>query len=163
MPFHELADPALTLRLENIRGQFAEYLGLIHDRHAVDTSLLVNPFLILVAPPCSYPNYLNKTEVGEERVDIVCRLLYNAVWHQAYPVSGTIATGAASRIRGSIPYEILRPSTHSQPKVRIGHPAGVIDVTVAASNADNIWTLREAWVGRTARILMDGWAFLPPC
>jgi len=59
------------------------------------------------------------------------------------------------------PYEALRSAAQGEPAVRIGHPAGVIDIKVAASNSDNIWSLREAWVGRTARILADGWAFLP--
>jgi hypothetical protein len=100
--------------------------------------------------------------VEGERIDIVCRLLANAVWHKTYPVSGTIATGAASRVRGSIAFEVLRFSAHKQPKLRIGHPAGVIDIKAAVAEAGDIWTLREAWVGRTARILADGLAFLPP-
>jgi hypothetical protein len=162
-PFQTLQQPEVIRRIENVRGQFAEYLGLIRDRHAVDTSLLVNPFLILVAPPCTYPNYLTGTRVEGEGVDIVCRLMFSAVWHQTYPVSGTITTGAASRVGGSIAYEALRPEAHSHPTVRIGHPAGVIDIKAVVSNVDDSWILREAWVGRTARILMDGWAFLPPC
>jgi 2-methylaconitate cis-trans-isomerase PrpF len=161
-PFPSLEEPALIRRLEDVRGQFAEHLGLIADRKTFDTALLCNPFLILVAPPCSYPNYLTGKNVEEGSVDIVCRLQTNATWHKAYAVTGTIATGAASRVKGSIVCEAMRSAARTEPTVRIGHPAGVIDIKVAVSNSGGIWTLREAWVGRTARILADGWAFLPP-
>jgi hypothetical protein len=161
-PLPRLEEPGLVRRLEEVRGQIAEQLGMIDDRHTLDTSLLVNPFLILVAPPCSYPNYLTGTQVAGEGIDLVCRLHANAVWHKTYPVSGTIATGAASRVRGSIAYEAVRSSAHSQPRVRIGHPGGVIDIKAAVAEAAGAWSLREAWVGRTARVLADGWAFLPP-
>jgi len=162
MSFQNLEEPTLTRRIEDVRAQFAEHLGLICDRRTFDSALLCNPFLILVAPPCSYPNYLTGKNVEGESVDIVCRLQTNATWHKAYAVTGTIATGAAARVKGSIVYEAMRSAAHNEPVVRIGHPAGVIDIKVAVSNSGNMWTLREAWVARTARILADGWAFLPP-
>jgi 2-methylaconitate cis-trans-isomerase PrpF len=147
--------------LEDVRAQFAEQLGLIADRRALDTALLCNPFFILVGPPCNYPNYLTGETVHRDSLDVVCRLVANATWHKAYAVTGTIATGAAARVKGSIVYEAMRTAAHSDPIVRIGHPAGVIDIKVSVSDGDDTWTLREAWVGRTARILSDGWAFLP--
>ena len=148
-------------RLEDVRAQFAEQLGLIADRRGLDTALICNPFFILVAPPCSYPNHLTGGMVEGDSVDVVCRLVANATWHKAYAVTGTIATGAAARVKGSIVHEAMRVAAHSQPVVRIGHPAGVIDIKVSVSNRNDTWALQEAWVGRTARILSDGWAFLP--
>jgi 2-methylaconitate cis-trans-isomerase PrpF len=162
LPLPKLEEPALIRRLEDVRAQFAEQLGLIADRRTLDSALLCNPFMILVAPPCSYPNYLTGKNVEGERVDIVCRLQTNGTWHKAYAVTGTVATGAATRVKGSIAYEAMRSAAHHAPTVRIGHPAGVIDIKVAATDSGNIWSLREAWVGRTARILADAWAFLPP-
>ena len=161
VPLTSLQQIDLLRRLEDVRGQFAEQLGLIGDRKAMDTALLCNPFFILLGSPCSYPNYLTGRTVEKESADIVCRLVANAVWHKAYPVTGTIATGAAARIQGSLAYEAMPASAHREPKVRIGHPGGVIDIKVAASKRNETWTLQEAWVGRTARILSDGWAFLP--
>jgi 2-methylaconitate cis-trans-isomerase PrpF len=161
VPLPSLQQATLVGRLEDVRAQFAEQLGLIGDRKALDTALLCNPFLILVGPPCDYPNYLTGRTVERDSVDIVCRLVANATWHKAYAVTGTIATGAAARIKGSIAYEALRAAAHGEPIVRIGHPAGVIDIRVSASTRNDTWTLQEAWVGRTARIISDGWAFLP--
>ncbi|HSB78651.1 MAG TPA: PrpF domain-containing protein [Candidatus Methylomirabilis sp.] len=151
----------LIRRLEDVRAQFAEQLGLIVDRKALDTALICNPFFILVGPPCNYPNHLTGGTVEGESVDVVCRLVANATWHKAYAVTGTIATGAAARVKGSIVHEAMRAAAHSQPVVRIGHPAGVIDIKVSVSNRNDTWTLQQAWVGRTARILSDGWSFLP--
>ncbi len=161
-PLPQLDEPALVRRLEDVRAQFAERLGLIADRKTFDSALLCNPFLILVAPPCRYPNYLTGENVEAESVDLVCRLQTNGTWHKAYAVTGTIATGAAARVKGSIAHEAMRPAAHTEPTVRIGHPAGVIEIKVAAASSGNRWSLREAWVGRTARILADAWAFLPP-
>jgi methylitaconate Delta-isomerase len=151
----------LIRRLEDVRAQFAEQLGLIADRKALDTALICNPFLILVGRSCNYPNHLTGGTVEGDSVDVVCRLVANATWHQAYAVTGTIATGAAARVKGSIVYEAMRATAHREPVVRIGHPAGVIDIKVSVSNRNDTWTLQQAWVGRTARILSDGWAFLP--
>lgn len=160
-PLQTLQQANLTRRIEDVRAQFAEQLGLIGDRKTLDTALLCNPFFILVGPPCNYPNYLTGGKVEGDSVDIVCRLVANATWHKTYAVTGTIATGAAARIKGSIVYEAMRAAAHSEPIVRIGHPAGVIDIRVSVSNRNDTWTLQEAWVGRTARIISDGWAFLP--
>lgn len=160
-PLQTLQEANLTRRIEDVRAQFAEQLGLIGDRKTLDTALLCNPFFILVGPPCNYPNYLTGGKVEGDSVDIVCRLVANATWHKTYAVTGTIATGAAARIKGSIVYEAMRAAAHSEPIVRIGHPAGVIDIRVSVSNRNDTWTLQEAWVGRTARIISDGWAFLP--
>ena len=156
-----LQQESVIRRLEDVRAQFAEQLGLIADRRGLDTALICNPFFILVAPPCSYPNHLTGGMVEGDSVDVVCRLVANATWHKAYAVTGTIATGAAARVKGSIVHEAMRVAAHSQPVVRIGHPAGVIDIKVSVSNRNDTWALQEAWVGRTARILSDGWAFLP--
>ena len=156
-----LQQESVIRRLEDVRAQFAEQLGLIADRTALDTALICNPFFILVGPPCDYPNHLTGGMVDRESLDVACRLVANATWHKAYPVTGTIATGAAARIKGSIVHEAMRVAAHSKPAVRIGHPAGVIDITVSVSSSHDTWALQEAWVGRTARILSDGWAFLP--
>jgi methylitaconate Delta-isomerase len=151
----------LIRRLEDVRAQFAEQLGLIDDRKALDTALICNPFFILVGPPCNYPNHLTGGTVKADSLDVVCRLVANATWHKAYAVTGTIATGAAARVKGSIVHEAMRATAHREPVVRIGHPAGVIGIKVSVSNSNDTWTLQQAWVGRTARILSDGWAFLP--
>lgn len=156
-----LQQGSLIRRLEDVRAQFAEQLGLIVDRKALDTALICNPFFILVGPPCTYPNHLTGGRVEGDSVDVVCRLVANATWHKAYAVTGTIATGAAARVKGSIVHEAMRAAAHGRPVVRIGHPAGVIDIKVSVSNRNDTWTLQQAWVGRTARILSDGWAFLP--
>jgi len=51
----------------------------------------------------------------------------------AYSVVGTTARGAAARVKGSIAYEAMRSAAHHAPAVRIGHPAGVIDILGVSS------------------------------
>jgi 2-methylaconitate cis-trans-isomerase PrpF len=80
--------------------------------------------------------------------------------HKAYPVTGTVCTGAAAKIPGTIVHEAARPESHSRNLTRIGHPAGVIDVETVVRSNDSIQLLRAS-VGRTARRIMEGYVFVP--
>ena len=46
----------------------------------------------------------------------------------------------------------------SHPKVRIGHPSGVLTVEAEASGG---WRVTKAVLTRTARRLMSGWVYVP--
>ena len=43
--------------------------------------------------------------------------------------------------------------------LRIGHPAGVITIDVAASKSDDNWKLEKAAISRTARRIMEGYCY----
>ena len=80
--------------------------------------------------------------------------------HKAYAVTGTVCTGAASKIPGTLVYQAARPESHGGSLTRIGHPAGVIDVE-AVVQSDNGVHLQRASLGRTARRIMEGYVFVP--
>jgi len=77
------------------------------------------------------------------------------VLHKTYPGTGTACTGAAAKIPGTIVHEAI-PHIDSIDLIRIGHPAGVIDVE--AKFADG--KLTRVAFSRTARRLMEGYAFV---
>ena len=89
--------------------------------------------------------------------------------HKAYPVTGTVATGAAARLPGTIVHEVC----HDQPalesvnggEVSIGHPSGQITIDIVlslpADGSTSGPTLERAVLVRTARRLMDGTAYVP--
>ncbi|MGD2148690.1 MAG: PrpF domain-containing protein, partial [Anaerolineae bacterium] len=107
-----------------------------------------------------YADYTTGQEVRAEQVDFVARLLFMLRMHKAYPVTGTVCTGAASRIPGTLVYEAARPESRDNRLTRIGHPAGVIEVE-AVVDSDNGVRLQRASLGRTARRIMEGYVFVP--
>ncbi|MBN1317724.1 MAG: hypothetical protein JXA42_19730, partial [Anaerolineales bacterium] len=96
-------------------------------------------------------------KVDAEKVDFVARLLFMLKMHKAYAVTGTVCTGAAAKIPGTIVYEAARKETRDRVLTLIGHPAGVIDVEAEVKNLK----LVQASVGRTARRIMEGTVFVP--
>jgi len=80
--------------------------------------------------------------------------------HKAYPVTGTVCTGAAARIPGTIVHEAAAPEMRHRPFVRIGHPAGIISIEAAVSLEGSQRVLKRAVVGRTARRIMEGYGFV---
>jgi 2-methylaconitate cis-trans-isomerase PrpF len=81
--------------------------------------------------------------------------------HKAYAVTGTVCTGAAAKIPGTIVYQAARLESRSRSLTRIGHPAGVIDVDAVVRSDDGDVHLVRASVGRTARRIMEGYVFVP--
>ena len=117
------------------------------------------PILGMISPPASYRNDLAGTTVGEEDVDFVSRLMFMQQMHKTYAGTSTVCTGVASRLPGTIVHEMARP--HNRREVRIGHPAGVIETETEVELQGNGYVVHRATLGRTARRLMEGYAFAP--
>jgi 2-methylaconitate cis-trans-isomerase PrpF len=81
--------------------------------------------------------------------------------HKTYSLTGTVCTGAAAKIPGTLVYEVARPESRERIMTLIGHPAGVIDVEAAVDLSGNSPALVRACVGRTARRIMEGYVFVP--
>ncbi len=151
---HELID-----RLESIRGTAAEYTGFLKDWKSVDFETFSNPYLALVKRPNPYALYTTNKVLDATEYHLYARLFANKLFHRAYPGTGTVATGIASKIDGSIVADLVAPTVNP---LRIGHPAGTIEVAAQVERAGTDFMIREAAYGRTARILIDGYAFLRP-
>lgn len=94
--------------------------------------------------------------------DLGARLYGMRRMHKAYAGSGTICTGAAARIPGTIPNQALRAAAAQTGIVRIGHPSGVIPIGVEVElTGHSPPVLRRAAIARTARRLLDGTVYVP--
>jgi hypothetical protein len=154
------ANGALKDRIERIRGTAAARLDLVDDwRRAAQESPYI-PFFSLVSPPADYVDFTTGRMVGAQDADLVARLLFMLRMHKAYAVTGTVCTGAAAKIPGTIVYEAACPESRDRSMTRIGHPAGVIDVEAVVQSDDGVHLLRAS-VGRTARRIMEGYVFVP--
>jgi 2-methylaconitate cis-trans-isomerase PrpF len=158
---HEIdADEELNDRIERIRGTVATRIGLVGDWQDAARESPYIPFFVLVSPPADYLDFTTGRVVEAEDVDFVARLLFMLRMHKAYAVTGTVCTGAAAKIPGTIVYQAARPESRVRALTRIGHPAGVIDVEAAVRTDDGV-KLTRASVGRTARRIMEGYLFVP--
>jgi 2-methylaconitate cis-trans-isomerase PrpF len=148
-------------RIERIRGTVASEIGLVRNWQDAARESPYVPFFVLVSPPSDYVDFTTGQTVKGEGVDFVARLLFMLRTHKAYAVTGTVCTGAAAKIPGTVVYQVARPESRRASMTRIGHPAGVIDVEAVVVDSDTGVHLRRASVGRTARRIMEGYVFVP--
>lgn len=145
-------------RLEALRSQAAERLGLV-ERRALATSSTPNvPKLILAWPPAAYQTTAG-TQVSPDEVDLLALALSMQKPHPTYPLTGAVATGAAAALQGTLVQRLAHPARAG--RLRIGHPAGVLAVEAAAAGTPDEPRLVRARVVRTARMLMDGQVLVP--
>lgn len=145
--------------IENIRSEAAVMFKLVKDKKQATSHSPYNPFFCIVSPAQSYRTFDGKDIKGED-IDITSRLLFMQRMHKTHPGTGTVCLGAAARIPGSIVYELLRSEAHKRLAIQIGHPAGTIVVEAEAELINLQVSLKRAAIYRTARILMEGYAFV---
>lgn len=155
------ADRELRDRLERIRGAGAFRMGMITSPDRSQSESPATPIIGVVAPPTGYRSYLTQEQISAEDVDLVARLMYMQVTHKTYAGTSTACTGVAARIPGTVVHEALPPLAHERLAIRIGHPAGVVVTESAAQVTEGGYRVLRSTLGRTARRLMEGYAFLP--
>ncbi|GAB1476331.1 PrpF domain-containing protein [Bacillota bacterium] len=150
---------SLMNKVEEIRGKCAEKIGLVEDYRESTAKSPYSPFITLVSEAKTYTTFQGKV-VKEENIDILSRLIFMQRMHKAHPVTGTICMSVAARIPGSIVWETLTARGKTSRKIVIGHPSGEIPVASEVSSADGNYTIEEASITRTARIIMDGSVYI---
>jgi methylitaconate Delta-isomerase len=144
--------------LETIRGTAAVMIGMAKNQKEALDKCPAFPMIAFVSPPADYQDFTTGRPIKAGDVDLISRLMFMQVIHKTYAGTGTICTGAAARIPGTVVHEATNPA--AEKIIRIGHPAGVIDIEVAAAAKDGKITLTRAAISRTARRLMDGYAYI---
>ena len=118
--------------------------------------------IAFVSPAAAYKDFTTGKEIKESDVDFVSRLMFMQIMHKTYAGTGTICTGAAARIKGTVVNEVMLEKDRGKNSVlRIGHPAGIITIDVEADNEGGSWQLKKAAISRTARRIMDGYCYIP--
>jgi 2-methylaconitate cis-trans-isomerase PrpF len=118
------------------------------------------PILGMVGPPVDYADVLGKRTVRAQEVDLVSRLMFMQQSHKTYAGTSTVCTGVAARIPGTLVHAAARSDRRNAPEVRIGHPAGVIETESEVAMEAGEPVVRRATLGRTARRLLEGYAFV---
>lgn len=152
------ANTELRALLERIRGVAAERIGMVTAAVQSREESPATPILGMIGPAADYRNDLTGEAIAADDVDLVSRLMFMQQMHKTYAGTSTVCTGVASRLPGTIVNEIARQ--HNRRQVRIGHPAGVIETETEINRVGNHYVVARATLVRTARRLMEGYAFV---
>jgi 2-methylaconitate cis-trans-isomerase PrpF len=156
------ANKALIDRLEAIRATVSRDIGFVTEDVEEEMKVRVNPLLFAVAEPVTY-KALNNVVVHKDDHDILSRSMARRAFSKAHPGTGSIGTSVACGIEGTIANAAYRgKSERGKPySVRIGHPGGHLEVRARLDPISNKPpALESAIIGRTARVIMDGSAYL---
>lgn len=153
------ADRALAAKIEAIRATCTVKVGMVSTiQEATEKSAYV-PFFAIVSKPADYTVAIDGHQVKAGEVDVVSRLSFMLHMHKTYPGTGTVCTGAAARIPGTLVYKQLSEESRRKDILRIGHPGGVIEVEARAADPEGTKFSRLAYE-RTARRIMEGTCYV---
>lgn len=148
--------------IEKVRGAAAELMGIVKDRKLATKISPAVPKAGFVAAPKQYTTTTGAV-VKRDEIDILARLASMQTMHRSYMITGGVFTGAAAMIEGTIVQELSgKRAVKGKPtKVLIGHPYGVMDVEVRIDKKNRKTVIEGVRIGRTARTIMEGWAYIP--
>lgn len=150
-------DPKALETFETIRAHASLRMGLI-SRLEEAAQRQHTPKIAFVAPPAGYTASSGKAVKAEE-IDLLVRALSMGKLHHAMMGTAAVAIGAAAAVPGTL---VNLAAGGGQPSaVRFGHPSGTLRVGAEASQRDGQWSITKAVMGRSARILMEGWVRVP--
>ena len=148
-------------KIELIRGNAAKILGLVDDPAEARFKSPTLPMLAVVSEPTDYISYTDGSRVRADEIDFVSRLFFMQEMHKTYPGTGTVCTGAAALIEGTLVNRFCSPRAWKEKVVRIGHPSGTISIEVDVVNTPNGPELKLAAFARTSRRIMEGFVYVP--
>ena len=93
-------------------------------------------------------------------MDVVSRLTFMLKMHKAYPVTGTVATGAVARVKDSVVWDLLSEQAREEEVLRIGHLSGIIPIEALADSGEGRTQIKKLGVYRTARMIMEGQVYV---
>ncbi|MDR7482372.1 MAG: PrpF domain-containing protein [Armatimonadota bacterium] len=121
------------------------------------------PLPVAVAPPAPFATLRGAT-VEARSVDLLVRLAGGRppVLHKAFPGTAAACAAVAAVLPGSVPAAVAR--TGGGDRIRLGHPSGIMVVAAdARPGPRGDWQVLRAAYARTARRLMEGYAFVRLC
>ena len=150
-------DEAALERFETIRAYGAVKMGLISDISEA-AARQHTPKVAFVAPPAAYSSSSGKA-IGEGDIDLNVRALSMGKLHHAMMGTAAVAIGTAAAIPGTLVNEAAGGGERDT--VTFGHPSGTLKVGATASEVDGRWIVEKVSMGRSARILMEGFVRIP--
>lgn len=143
-------------KIEALRVAVARKANILGPKGDVADNI---PLVGLIGPAADYAHFSTRETVPAASMDFTSREIWLSACHKAYGVAETVPTAAAAVIPGTVVQLMAGDAPRKKGRVRFGHPSGVIETEVAAS--DDGAGVRKAIVTRTARLIMDGNVHVP--
>ena len=154
------ANTELTDVLEEARSIVAEQIGIVADRSVATTASPGLPKVGFVSPPREH-EALTGEVIPADAIDLVGRVMSMQTAHRAYQATAAICTAAAAFVEGTLVHEVTRADRPDPSVIRLAHPYGVMEMSVAANpRADDVH-IAGVTIGRTARHILDGVVWVP--
>lgn len=144
-------------KFEKIRAYGALKMGIIQDV-AEAVTRQHTPKIAFVSKPQSYTSSSGKV-VQVSDTDLLVRALSMGKLHHAMMGTAAVAIGTAAAIPGTLVN--LAAGGGEREAVRFGHPSGTLRVGAQALQENEQWVVKKAIMSRSARILMQGWVYIP--
>ena len=116
------------------------------------------PFLGIVTPPHVFDE-LSGERVDAASSDLNVRVIASGQPHRALPLTISLCTAVAARIKGSLVERATRASAADAPSIRLAMPSGILTVDAKVELKDGAWTAQRGSFYRTTRRLFDGVTF----
>jgi 2-methylaconitate cis-trans-isomerase PrpF len=147
----------LMERIERLRGTVATEIGLASSLESSKEEAPGTPFVSIVSQPAQWVDYNSQQTHKADECDLTARGITMGSTHKAYWGTGSICTGVAASLQGSVVNAVARPDAVGSGRFRIGHPGGIIEVEVEVEeNEESGFVVRKGALLRTARKIMDG-------
>lgn len=154
------ANKSLMKEIEAIRLAAIVKIGMANTLEEAATKHVYAPFFSIISKPQNYLSSIDGRQVTMDEIDVTARLYFMLHMHKAYPGTGTVATGAAARIPGTLVYTLLSQESMRNPVLRIGHPGGVITVKAVAQQEQGKVHFTELSYERTSRRILEGTVYV---
>lgn len=138
--------------LEALRRAASVRMGITADLTAAAEVTSV-PFVAIVAPGRDSPT-LSGEVISAGDAHLVARALSNGQPHRALPLTVSLCTAVAARLRGSVVERLLRVPIPDA--IRLAMPSGILEVDADVDDREGHWVARSGTFFRTARRLFDG-------
>jgi 2-methylaconitate cis-trans-isomerase PrpF len=148
-------------KIELIRGTAAKIIGFVDDPAKARIESPAGPMLAVVSEPRDYVSFTDQATVKAAEIDFVSRGFFMQEMHKTYAGTGTVCTGAAAMIEGTLVNRVCSSRAMQTKEVRIGHPSGIVSIEVEVEKAADGFHLKKAAFGRTSRRIMEGFVYVP--
>ena len=108
-----------------------------------------------------YTSFTGGRRIDVGKIDLVSRLFYMQEMHKTYSGTGTVCTGVAALIQGTLMNHVTSSRASQTKMVRIGHPSGLISIEVDVEKRADGFYLKKALWRRTSRRTMEGFVYVP--
>jgi 2-methylaconitate cis-trans-isomerase PrpF len=152
------ANHALQQLLEDIRAQAAVQLGMAESVMQARETVKAIPKIAMVAAPTAYRT-TRDTSIAADQVDLVSRMISMGKTHRTFAGTSSVCLAVAAMIPGTVVHAVARRALLD--RVRIGHPAGIMDVGAKVNPEGDDWRVESVTTQRTARRIMDGYIYVP--